>query len=221
MSGPPPEWEDVAASYARPSVQAGDPTGWFERFYTAGLSGEITMPWARREPHPLLVDWLDRHSAPSGRAVVVGCGLGADAEYLARCGYATTGFDGAPTAIGQCQVRYPESAVDYRVAHLFDLPAEWQRAFDLVVEISTVQALPTELHAAGIDALRSLVAPGGRLLVIARQADPDVPPSPPWPLTRAEIESFARDGLRAVAIETLPGASPGPLRWRAEFARAS
>jgi SAM-dependent methyltransferase len=180
------------------------------------------MPWPRRDPHPLLADWLDRQSAPPGRAIVVGCGLGADAEYLARRGYPTTAFDSAPTAIAQCRLRYPESPVDYHVADLFGPPAQWQRAFDLVVEVSTVQALPTALHPAAINAVRSLVAPGGRLLVIAWRANPDDPRQPPpWPLTRIEIESFAHDGLRAVAIETLPGPDPGTRRWRAEFARAS
>ena len=222
MSAPPPDWEDVAGRYACPAIDTDDPTGWFDRFYAAGVAGEITMPWARTDPHPLLADWIERRSAPSGRAVVVGCGLGADAEYLARCGYATTAFDAAPTAIEQCRRRYPESRVDYRVADLFELPPGWQRAFDLVVEIVTVQALPTNLHAAAIDAVRSLVGPGGRLLVIGWCAEPDDPPEPPpWPLSRAEVESFGREGLRAVAIETLPGADAGTRRWRAEFSRAS
>jgi hypothetical protein len=34
--------------------------------------------------------------------------------------------------------RYPASSVDYRVAYLFDLPAAWDRAFDLVLEVITV-----------------------------------------------------------------------------------
>lgn len=222
MSAPPPEWEDVAERYALPSVRSGDPTGWFDRFYAAGLAGDITMPWGRTDPHPLLADWVERQPAHSGRAVVVGCGLGADAEYVARLGYATTAFDSAPTAIEQCRQRYPASPVEYRVADLFALPAEWLQAFDLVVEIVTVQALPTSLHAAAIGAVRSLVASGGRLLVIGWCAEPDAPPQPPpWPLTRAEIESFARDGLSTVAIEILPGPDARTRRWRAEFGRAS
>lgn len=222
MSAPPPDWEEVADRYACPAVETGDPTGWFDRFYAAGVTGEITMPWGRTDPHPLLADWVEKQPAPAGQAVVVGCGLGADAEYLARRDYPTTAFDAAPTAIEQCRRRYPDSRVDYRVADLFDLPADWERTFDLVVEIVTVQALPTELHPAAIDAVRSLVGSGGRLLVIGWCAEPDDPPEPPpWPLTRAEVESFGQDGLRAVAIETLPGVDPRTRRWRAEFSRSS
>ena len=53
------------------------------------------MPGSRRDAHPLLVDWA-RGQAVRGRgrrAVVVGWGLGADAEYTARLGFDTTGFD--------------------------------------------------------------------------------------------------------------------------------
>lgn len=213
-------WEDAAEDYAHQSLAAGNPTEWFDRFYAAGVAGEITMPWGRTQAHPLLVDRLAREAAYSGRAVVVGCGLGADAEYLASLGYATTAFDVAPTAVEQCRLRYPESAVDYRLANLFDLPSEWAAAFDLVVEIVTVQALPTDLHPPAIAAVRSLVARGGRLIVIGWAPEPgEPPPAPPWPLSRAEIDSFAADGLRVIAIERLAGSEPVSRRWRAEFVR--
>jgi SAM-dependent methyltransferase len=213
-------WEDAAEDYARQALAAGNATEWFDRFYSAGVAGEITMPWGRTQAHPLLVDRLTREAAHHGRAVVVGCGLGADAEYLASLGYGTTAFDVAPTAVQQCRLRYPGSAVDYRLADLFDLPDEWRAAFDLVVEIVTVQALPTDLHPRAIAAVRSLVAPGGRLIVIGWALEPDEPPpAPPWPLTRGEIDSFATDGLHAVAIEQVAGSEPVPRRWRAEFVR--
>jgi hypothetical protein len=53
--------------------------------------------------------------------------------------------------------------------------------------------------------------------VIGAQPDEHVA-SPPWPLTRAEIEGPATDGLDIVAIETatMPG-KPTELRWRAEY----
>lgn len=213
-------WEDAAEGFARESLRHGDPTGWFDPFYAAGAAGEITMPWGRTQAHPLLVELLDRDADPHGRAVVVGCGLGADAEYVASRGYTTTAFDIAPTAIEECRRRYPDSPVDYQLANLFELPAEWRAAFDLVVEIVTVQALPPELHPAAIAAVRALVAPGGRLIVSGWAPEPDeAPPAPPWPLTREEVESFAADGVRAVTIEKFPGAEPASRRWRAEFVR--
>jgi hypothetical protein len=65
-----------------------------------------------------------------------------------------------------------------------------------------------------------LVAAGGTWLVIAKACDETHGPvdGPPWPLTRAEIEAFAGDGLEAVRIEDVR--RPGmPARWRAELRR--
>lgn len=74
-------------------------------------------------------------SPAPGWALVVGCGLGADAEYIARLGFDTVAFDVAETAIRLARERFPESTVDYVVRDLLDPPAEWLRAFDLVAEI--------------------------------------------------------------------------------------
>lgn len=50
--------------------------------------------------------WVTAHPTPSpARAVVIGCGLGDDAEYLASMGYEVTAFDISPTAIAMCHTR--------------------------------------------------------------------------------------------------------------------
>lgn len=154
-------------------------------------------------------------------AVVVGCALGADARFLAKVGYATTGFDIAPTAIELASGRDVDGMVRYFVADVLEPPKTWSRAFDLVVEIITVQALPRENHDQAIRNISGLVAPGGRLLVIAA-IDEGQPTKPddPLPLTQAEINSFARDGVVASRIQqvALPE-QPNERRWQAEFNR--
>jgi SAM-dependent methyltransferase len=175
-------------------------------------------PWDRDEPHPLLVAWAaERGITGHGRrAVVVGCGLGADAEYIARLGFATTAFDISGTAIKLARSRYPRSAVRYFRTDLLRLPGAWLGAFDLVVDVFTAQSLPDPPRGRGIAAIGGLVAPGGSLLAVAIADDPTGPPPtpPPWPLSRAQIDTFAADGLTPVAIERCDG----PL-WRAEFTR--
>jgi hypothetical protein len=81
----PIDCDDEEARLASQSLAAGDPTGWFEQLYAAGESGHTTMPFDRAGPHPLLVDWADncQLAGHERRAIVVGCGLGADAEYIA------------------------------------------------------------------------------------------------------------------------------------------
>jgi SAM-dependent methyltransferase len=184
----------------------------------------VPVPWSRRDPHPLFVDWAQRRAVrgEGRRAVVVGCGLGADAEYTARLGFDTTGFDISATAIRLAGQRFPHTMVHYQVADLLALPAAWRHAFGLVVEIITVQALPDPPRRQAIKNIAGLVAAEGTLLVLAAAHDPDLPesPVPPWPLRQNEIDAFATDGLITVQVELLPAPGrPGENGWRAEFHR--
>ncbi|HEV2780070.1 MAG TPA: class I SAM-dependent methyltransferase [Actinophytocola sp.] len=199
---------------ARESLAVDDPTGWFERLYGEAESGVVAVPWDRGSPHVMLVEWArEREIEGRGRrALVVGFGLGRDAEFIAGLGFETVAFDVSQTAVRMTKARYPESTVEYTAANLLEPPEQWREAFDLVVESLTVQSLPVELHRRAIVEVGRFVAPGGTLLVISAAADGE-PPGPPWPLTRAEIEAFGAGGLEPVRIEHSDG------RWRAEFRR--
>jgi SAM-dependent methyltransferase len=191
-----------------------DPTGWFEPLYTAATEGRAEIPWDRGgAPHALLVEWARRRSA-----LVIGAGLGDDAEYIASLGFRTLAFDVAPTAVELARERHPGSAVEYVVANLLDPPPEWRGAFDLVFESLTVQSMPRTVRAEATAAVSAMVAPGGTLLVIAAQAAELCEDGPPWPLTRDELEAFATEHLRPLLIEEIPHPDePGLVRWRAEF----
>jgi SAM-dependent methyltransferase len=215
--------DDRDADARRLATEAqNDPTGWFEPLYAEAATGDAIVPWDRDEPNPLMVDWLEQHQHDGGRrAMVVGCGLGRDAEYVASLGFHTTAFDVAPTAVRTARERFPESAVEYVVADLRDPPAEWTGAFNLVVESITVQSMPVSVRADAIRHVGRLVAPGGELLVISGiRGEGEQVDGPPWPLTRTEVDSFAADGLRATHIEqaSRPEA-PTAKRWRAVFQR--
>jgi protein-L-isoaspartate O-methyltransferase len=222
MSGPDPE--EQARRLAAESLAVEDATGWFERLYAAADEGEAVVPWDRGAPHPLLVEWAAARGLEGGgrRAVVVGSGPGQDAEYVAGLGFATVAFDIAATAVRSARARFPQSDVEYVTADLLDPPAEWRHAFDLVVESITVQSLPDALRPRAIAAVADMVARGGTLIVIsgARDAEDGPVDGPPWPLTRAEVDSFGSTDLQPVRIEDLrDAANPTVRRWRAEFRR--
>ncbi|MGO4600107.1 class I SAM-dependent methyltransferase [Terrabacter sp. 2RAF25] len=176
------------------------------------------MPWDRSEPAPPLRDWVQGRGVVGDglRAVVVGCGLGADAEFVAGLGFQTVAFDVAPSAVRVAQNRHPGSAVDYRVADLLDLPGEWLDGFDLVVEIYTVQALPDPPRSSAVEGVRSLVAPGGTLFAVEFREDgeSDSTSGPPYALSRGRMRSFAGEGLEEVEVTAIEG-----QRWRAVFRR--
>jgi SAM-dependent methyltransferase len=197
-------------------------TGWFEPLYSAAAAGEAEIPWDRNEPSGVLVEWARGLDGKGRRAVVVGSAGGADAEFVAGLGFDTVGFDIAPSAIELARSRHPETRVEYVTADLLDLPDEWLGAFDLVVESINAQALPDPPRPQAIANIARLVAPGGALFVTEAVRGDGEPPAdgPPWPLTRAEIESFAAGALESVSIDIVDHPTqPGSRRWRAEFRR--
>jgi SAM-dependent methyltransferase len=215
-----PGAEERARSLAAGSIGDGDPTGWFERLYAAAEAGDEVVPWDRGAPHRILVEWAEARGLTGGgrRALVVGSGTGDDAEYVSGLGFDTVAFDISRSAVRAAHRRYPGTSVQYVVADLLDPPAEWQQAFDLVVESLTVQALPDPPRRDAIANLGPLVAPGGTLLVNARARDAgDQDDGPPWALTRSEVEAITASGLQPVRIEDIR--EPESRRWRAEFVR--
>jgi SAM-dependent methyltransferase len=109
---------------AAASLAAGDPTGWFEQLYVEAGAGTAEVPWDVPRPSKLLAGWVrDGSIAGAGRrALVVGCGLGRDAEFLAGLGFTTTAFDISATAVRTARERHPDSPVEYGVADLLDPP---------------------------------------------------------------------------------------------------
>ncbi|MGH3151302.1 MAG: class I SAM-dependent methyltransferase [Streptosporangiaceae bacterium] len=219
-----------ARQLAADAVASGDPAGWFETLYAEARTGSAVVPWDDGQPNPHLTEWAEnaaeRGITGSGRrTLVVGCGLCDDPGFLASLGCQVTAFDVSPTAVAEARRRFPASAVTYQVADLLAPPPDWQGAFDLVVEIYTVQALYGPARAAAIKALPGLVAPGGTLLVIARATDDRDPVRDPammpWPVTRPELEAMAGTTLTARSVENfLDHEDPPRLRWRAEFTRS-
>lgn len=212
-----------ARRLAAEHLRRGDPTGWFEPLYAGANGDPAAIQWADARPNPHLAAWLDRQRiADAGHAaLVVGCGLGDDAEQLARGGFAVAAFDVAPTAVAWCRRRFPDSPVRYAVADVLDPPAAWAGAFDLVVEVYTLQVLPPEARRAAMARIAGFVAPGGTLLVVARGRDEaDDPGGMPWPLTRAELAAFAAHGLAEAAFEDFADPEePAVRRFRAEYRR--
>jgi hypothetical protein len=175
----------------------GDPDGWFEEFY-ARAEGDINkIYWADLEPNPLLLQWLKTHPKPTGtRAITIGCGLGDDAEALMLQGYQVTAFDISASAIAMCRKRYPNSAVDYRIADLFDCPADWRHGFDLVYECNTIQILSGRNRSRALHAIADLVAPEGEVIVSCRsRSKGEGLDAFPVALDRDEIDGFLRAGL--------------------------
>jgi SAM-dependent methyltransferase len=194
------------------AADRGEPLAWYDELYRLGDAGLI--PWADLRPNPFLAGTL-----PSGngeQALVVGCGLGDDAEYVASHGWRVTAFDVSPAAIAWCRRRFPASSVCYRAADL--LAGELGR-HALVVEIYTVQSMPLEMRPAALRAIANLVA--DRLLLIGRGAENGEDRNlRPCPLTPDDLAVLPRCGLDEESREEFRDPDdPGVRRFRAWYRR--
>lgn len=194
--------KEATQQLAKMYANQGQPDGWFEAFY-ARAEGDISkIYWADLEPNPLLLAWTQKNPPSAAmQAVTVGCGLGDDAEALARTGYHVTAFDISTSAIAMCRQRYPDSKVTYSVADLFALPQKWHQTFGLVYECNTIQILTGSNRIQAIEGIANLVAPGGHALVSCRSRDIETEAEAfPLPLDKKEISGFVRAGLTEIAF---------------------
>jgi len=212
--------EDRTRAIIASHYEQNDPIGWFETLYSTANGDTSLIPWADQKPNHNLTSWLDRERVNgAGRScVVVGCGLGDDAEELARRGFAVSAFDVAQSAVDWCRKRFPKSNVTYAQADLF----AFKGAFDFVFESYTIQALPRSLRERAIAAVAGLVNPrGGDLLLICRgREDNEDEGTLPWPLTHAEAAMFeSTHGMRRVSFENFfdDERDPPVRRFRALF----
>ncbi len=190
----PVKYKEMVRSYQ----DRDDPTGWFDSIYTDAQGDHNSVFWADLQASPYLLGWLkSSKQEPKGKkAVVIGCGVGDDAQALSQAGYDVTAFDISPEAIKLCKNRYPDTKVNFLVADLFQYPSEWKENFDLVYECNTIQVLPGKYRIQARDAMVSLLSPQGYILVSCRSRlkgsqEDDIP----LPLDREEIDGFIRCGL--------------------------
>jgi hypothetical protein len=212
-----------ARQLATDAISRGKPLAWFETLYRNAGDDASVIPWVDGKVNPNLATWLERDALPvaPGRALVIGCGLGDDAEGLRSSGFRVTAFDISESCIAWCRRRFPGSAVEYAVADLFAPPAAWQRAFDFAFEAYTLQVLPEHLRPAALRQIAEFVNGAGRLLVVTRgRGSGDAAGAMPWPLTRGELDELVGGGLTEVRFEDYLDAEDPPVRrFRVEYRR--
>jgi len=203
----------LAAEFA----ERGDVLGWFDELYKRAGGDHEQIKWADLEPNKYLRSWAeDTGLKGDGRnALVVGCGLGDDARYLYDLGFTVTAFDISATAIDWAKKLHHDTSINFVTADLFHPPGEWLRAFDLVLEIYTIQPLPLEIRSDVIDAVAAFVGNDGELVVVTRGREDDaIPEKLPWPVSRRELSRFEASGLEQTNFRIFPADDEGdPDRW--------
>ena len=188
-------------------AERGDALGWFDALYSEAAGDNEKIPWADLEPNRFFTVWAEKSGlrGDGRKALVVGCGLGDDAVYLDDLGFDVTGFDISPTAIEWARKLHKDRDITFEVMDLFEPFRGWLGAFDLVLEVYTIQPLPIEMRERVMDSIAAFVAPGGELVVVTRgREDDEEVVRVPWPVSRGELSRFEESGLVQTSFEVMP-----------------
>lgn len=177
---------ELAAQY----VESGRPLSWFDLAYELYDENKLDIPWVERVANPIFLKWFKKHKLTPCKTLVVGCGLGDDAAYLAKRGFQVTAFDISERAVQKCKERFLGLSVDWQPFNLFETPEDFYGKFDFILEIYTLQVLPVSIRRDAFSHICRFVSPKGKILLISRARNvEDDPGRMPWPLTIDELES--------------------------------
>ena len=193
-----------ARQIAAKFIQQNDPTGWFEELYSQAQGNSQEIPWADLTVNPNLAQWLDANHIQGDEqtALVIGSGLGDDAEALSKIGFEVTGLDIAPSAIAWSQKRFPTSKVKYVVADALKFEKTWENKFNFILESYTLQSVPDYIRQQIMKNITKYLRPLGTLLVICRGREiTEEVNDLPYPLTKEELILFEDLGLNKIIFE--------------------
>jgi hypothetical protein len=226
---------EVQTREARPecprSAEPREWSAWFDRVYRDAGGDPSMVPWADLRPSPAMLAWMNSEAPalvrPGACITVAGCGLGDDVRELTDRGYDVTGLDVSPAAIEWARRRYPELADRFHAADLLALSPSLRRRADLVVEVSTIQAVHPSLRPAIVAGITALARPRGVVLAVCRGRSEgevlDAVSGPPFALTRAELtDLFAHAGFAPLGgVDDFEDEETPPVRrLRAALRRA-
>jgi SAM-dependent methyltransferase len=187
-----PPGDNVPTHTGRPDGNV-DPAFWAGR-YQAGETG-----WDHGEASPGLVDFLHTQVGVvrepplrPGTILVPGCGRGHDARALAKAGFEVTAIDVVQRAIDDARRLAIADAgarhaapLRFEIADFFKLPPALRGPYDWLFEHTFFCAIDPAMRGLYMETVAGLVKPGGRLLGIFYNIQPET--GPPFGTTREEL----------------------------------
>lgn len=181
------------------------PSHWESRYV------EGTTPWDLGAP-PEVIDRLAREVESPARVLVPGAGYGHDAIGWARAGHDAVAADFAPSAVAGARDRAAQQGLDSfraEVVDVFEPPTAWLGSFDVVSEQTLLCAIDPTRRAAYVEAIASVLRPGGQLFAILWNNGSEG--GPPFDLTPQIVRPLLETHFDVDGVEWLePGEHPRP-----------
>jgi len=179
--------------------------------------GDRRPGWDTGRVAPELMKLVEQEPAKRGRAVVLGCGTGTNAIYLASKGFDVTGVDVAPSALIHAERKAREAGVkvSWVVADVLALPE--LDPVDLIFDRGCYHHV-RQYNAAGyVQSVRRVSRPGSRLLLLAGSAKEPRRRGPPKikeEAIRGDFsELFAFEWFREIRFDSVNPNAQGPMAW--------
>jgi SAM-dependent methyltransferase len=135
---------------------------WWTNLYRSDEAG-----WEMGRESVALPVILPQLKLVRAKVLVLGCGSGHDAAYMARQGHMVTAVDFSDEAIARAKDLYAGvENVEFFKYDAFKLPEVWAGRFDVIVEHTMYCAISPERRNALVKVWRKMLAPGGNLLGI-------------------------------------------------------
>lgn len=172
-------------------------------------------PWDLGQAAPPLMDFFAERSC-TGKLVVLGCGHGHDAIFLAQRGFTVTGVDFAPSAIAAARQFAQQANVILKLlqANIFDLPATYPQQFDVVFEHTCFCAIAPEQRPDYVRVAASILKPQGILYGIFFTHNRDG--GPPFGSTPQGIRDLFAPHFDILSLEPIQNSIPsrqGEEHW--------
>jgi SAM-dependent methyltransferase len=183
------------------------------------------MPgWDVGRPASELREIVEDGTIKPGKALVLGCGTGTNAVYLASTGFEVTGVDVAPTALVLAEQRAAEAKVRVRwlVADVVSLPDIG--SFDFIFDRGCYHHVQLYDAAGFVRSMDSRTAAGAHFLLLAGNANEPNHGGPPRVEETQIVDNFAKTwdfvSLKEIRFEGRdPNRKNGPWAWSALMRR--
>lgn len=158
-------------------------------------------PWDLGEVAPPFVDAFERGLVPPGRLAIPGAGLGHEAVFFARRGFAVTAFDIAPSACRALEERSRALGltIDVVCGDVFAASSRYDGAFDAVLEQTFFCAILPERRADYVRLVQRLLKPNGLLFGVFFDIDDE--DGPPFGTDSEELRRLFEPAFDLVTLE--------------------
>lgn len=175
-------------------------------------------PWDKGFPSSHLKAAVEDGRIKPGRAVVLGCGTGTNAIYLAKKGFDVTAVDIAPTALNLAEEKAKQANVTVRwqLADVLAPPVDLE-PFDFIFDRGCYHGVRRGNAAGYVAAVKRLSRPGTQLLILAGNANEERHYGPPRVKEEELRGDFSTDfeftRLDTVRFDSVNPNEQGALAW--------